>query len=401
MRFELKKQKNIPLILIFFVVFIDLLGFGLLIPILPTFAVNVLKVEETAIGAVIAVYSFVTFIFNPIIGSLSDKYGRRPVILITLLINAIGYVVLAFSNTFLILVISRVISGIGASTLGVSQAYIADVTTPENRAKGMGLIGVAFGLGMVFGPFIGGVLSPYGFMVIGFSSAGFSFIAFFISIFFLPESYKPEAVLERARKIIDLPGIKKVFENKAIAVLTIMFFVIVFSFANIYGTLSLLAFDLYKMTDPEISLLFGVMGAIYVIVQGGLIGKLTKIFSDQALISYATILMVAALIALPFGETVSYVYIVVILLSIGASLIQPVIMGGISKFSASTQQGSVLGISQSFGSLGRVLGPLWGGFAYEFLGYEMPFLTGAFFTFFIIIFAIFFLGKYYQTQEIS
>ena len=148
--------------LIFLVVFVDLLGFGILVPILPSYATGHLKVSESYIGIIIATYSFVQFLFNPFFGSLSDKYGRRKIILFTLFINAMGYVIFALFETFPMLLFSRVIAGIGGSSLGVAQAYISDVTTKEERSKGMGLIGVAFGMGFVFGPIIGGFLSNGG-----------------------------------------------------------------------------------------------------------------------------------------------------------------------------------------------------------------------------------------------
>ena len=129
------------LVLIFLTVFIDLLGFGILIPILPSFSVKELHIDETAIGIAIAIYSFVQFLFNPVLGKLSDKYGRKPVIVVCLFLNAMGYIVFAFTHSYLLLLISRVIAGIGGSSIGVAQAYIADVTTRENRSKGMGLIG--------------------------------------------------------------------------------------------------------------------------------------------------------------------------------------------------------------------------------------------------------------------
>ncbi len=176
------KNKS-ALTLIFLTVFIDLLGFGILIPILPSFAVKELGVSEAAIGIAIAIYSFVQFLFNPVFGKLSDKYGRRPVIIVCLFLNAIGYVVFAFTHSFLMLLISRVIAGIGGSSIGVAQAYIADVTTRENRSKGMGLIGAAFGLGFVFGPLIGGLLSEYGYPVSWFCGSWFFFYCVYINNF--------------------------------------------------------------------------------------------------------------------------------------------------------------------------------------------------------------------------
>ena len=139
------KNKS-ALSLIFLTVFIDLLGFGILIPILPSFAVKELGVDETAIGVAIALYSFVQFLFNPILGKISDKRGRKPIIIFCLLMNAIGYVIFAFTHSYIMLLISRIVAGIGGSSIAVAQAYIADVTTREMRSKGMGIIGSAFGL---------------------------------------------------------------------------------------------------------------------------------------------------------------------------------------------------------------------------------------------------------------
>ncbi|MEE9448602.1 MAG: MFS transporter, partial [Ignavibacteriaceae bacterium] len=205
------KSKS-ALSLIFLTVFVDLLGFGILIPILPSFAKLELLVDEAAIGIVIAVYSFVQFLFNPILGRLSDRYGRKPVIVISLLINAIGYIIFAFTTSYLILLVSRIVAGIGGSSIAVAQAYIADVTTKENRTKGMGIIGSAFGLGFVFGPLIGGFLSSYGYMITGFGSASFSILAFVLTLLLLPESnLNREVATGRERKLFDFNAVRKVF----------------------------------------------------------------------------------------------------------------------------------------------------------------------------------------------
>ena len=152
-------KKKASLSLIFITVFIDLLGFGILIPILPTFSTIELNLSEFSIGLVLAIYSLTQFIFGPILGNLSDRLGRRPLIVGCLFLNAVGYIIFAFTNSFMLLIISRIVAGIGGSSVAVAQAYIADVTSKEDRSKGMGMIGVAFGLGFVFGPIMGGFLS--------------------------------------------------------------------------------------------------------------------------------------------------------------------------------------------------------------------------------------------------
>ena len=160
-------RKQASLSIIFATVFIDLMGFGILIPILPTFASTNLGISDFSIGIIVAVYSFNQFVFNPILGRLSDRIGRRPVIILTLMTTGISYLIFSIADSFFILLVSRLLAGFGGSNIGVAQAYIADITEKDDRAKGMGLIGAAFGLGFVFGPLIGGVLSEYGYWVAG------------------------------------------------------------------------------------------------------------------------------------------------------------------------------------------------------------------------------------------
>jgi len=386
--------------LIFTVVFVDLLGFGILIPILPTFAVKVLHVQESAIGIVIAIYSLVQFIFNPILGSLSDKHGRRNIILITLLLNAAGYIIFALTNSFAMLLISRVIAGVGGSSIGVAQAYIADVTTKEERSKGMGLIGVAFGLGFVFGPILGGILSHFSYTITGFASAAFSLTAFTFSIFMLPESLTEEKKNNVVkRKIFDIKSFKQVLSNTVVAVVILLFFVVTFSVANIYGTFALLGHYQYGFSDMQNGMIFGCMGIIGAAIQGGLIGRLSKKYSDQQLISAGTFFLMIGLGAIPYGGNLTGVLLITTVMSIGTGILQPILLSLVSKVAPENQQGIVMGVNQAFSSFARMLGPLWGGFAYEYLGYQIPFLTGAFFVLLVFIFSILYLHNHLSSFE--
>lgn len=389
-------RKNLPLTLIFLVVFVDLLGFGLLIPILPSFARNVLHAPDSAVGIVIAIYSFTQFIFNPILGSMSDKQGRRKIILITLLLNALGYIVFAFTHSLWMLILSRVIGGIGGSSIGVAQAYIADVTTKEERSKGMALIGVAFGFGFVIGPPLGGLLSGFGYEVTGFAAAGFSIAAFLLTFFYLPESRKVvEGVVEIAkRKLFDVSSFRKVFANTTLAVVVLLFFINTFSVANIYGTFALLGIEVYHFTDAQNGYIFGIMGVVSVIIQGALVARLTKKFTDTKLIVVSSVFVMFGLAFLPYGGNFTGVVLVTLLLAIGNGVLQPVLLTLVSKVAPEHEQGMVLGVNQSFSAFARMLGPLWGGFAFQYLGYSIPFLTGAFFTFVLFLFSVFFLSRH-------
>ncbi|MCJ7552483.1 MAG: MFS transporter [Ignavibacteriaceae bacterium] len=387
------KNKS-ALSLIFLTVFIDLLGFGILIPILPSFAKKELGVDEAAIGIAIAIYSFVQFLFNPLFGKLSDKHGRKPVIVISLLLNAIGYIIFAYTHSYLMLLLSRTIAGIGGSSIGVAQAYIADVTTKENRSKGMGLIGSAFGLGFVFGPLIGGLLSDYGYMATGFAAAGFSILAFILTFLFLPESNlnREEAPI-RKRTLFDIKGTKKILSKPDLAILVLLFFILTFSFANIYGTFALLGIQVYGFTDLQNGYMFGIIGLTSAIVQGGLIGYINKVFSRKTIISVGAFIIMVSLALIPYGGTFLGLAVISIFLSYGTGTLQPTILSLISEVTSDAEQGVTLGINQSFSAFARVLGPLWGGFAFEFLGYPFPFLTGAVFTLFIFLLSLFYLPK--------
>lgn len=395
-------MKKASLSVIFLTVFIDLMGFGILIPILPTFASKELGISDFEIGIIIAVYSLVQFLFNPLLGKLSDRIGRRPVIIVSLLFTVFSYILFSFSTTFFLLLLSRILGGFGGSNIGVAQAYIADVTSKEERSKGMGLIGAAFGLGFVFGPMIGGFLSEYGYDIAGLGAAGFSFLAFLFAVFALPESNINRTVSKKFEiKLFDINFTKKTLKRPATGTMIVLFFIIVFSMANIYGTFSLIAYKVYHFSDQQIGYIFGMNGIIGAIIQGRAIRYLSAKFSDRSLILMGTICMTIGLGMIPYGQNFLGVAIVVSFLAVGTGMLQPTILSMISRFSPDKEQGAILGLNQSFSSFARVLGPLWGGFSYDFLGYEAPFLTGAFFTLLTFLIALVLLnsGKLQEAAE--
>jgi MFS transporter, DHA1 family, tetracycline resistance protein len=393
-------KKNPALSMIFLVVFVDLLGFGILIPILPTFATNVLGIKEGAIGIAVALYSLVQFLFNPLFGGLSDKYGRRNIILYCLLLNASGYIIFAFTHSFIMLLASRVVAGVGGSSIGVAQAYISDITTKEDRAKGMGMIGVAFGLGFVFGPIMGGILAHYSYMLTGFASAGFSLLAFSLSIFLLPESLKKELMQQGIkRKMFNVEGFKKILNNTPVLLVIAMFFILTFSVANIYGTFALLGTQVYHFTNIQNGTIYGVIGLVSAIVQGALIGRLSKKYSDNQLITVGSFLLALGLVFLPFGGNYTGLVIIITVLSLGSGTLQPILLSLISKVAPEQEQGIVLSLNQSFSAFARVLGPLWGGFSFQYLGYKFPFFTGAACILLLLLFSVFYFKKHIIYEE--
>lgn len=385
-------MRRSPLILIFLVVFIDLLGFGILIPVLPVFAAKVLSISDTAIGLTVAVFSLVQLIFNPVFGSISDRSGRKPVILICLLLSALSYLIFSFAATFLVLMISRIVAGLGGSSIAVAQAYIADITTRENRSKGMGLIGAAFALGFVFGPLIGGYLAQFGYEVIGYAGAGFSFIAFIFTWLLLPESLQTKSETKE-RAFLNYRSFMDVIKRPAIGVLVLLFFFTTFSMGNIFGTFSLLGYKIYGLTDLKIGYLFGIMGVFSALSQTFLINLLSKFINEMKIISLGAVLVVISLFGMPFSGSFISLAVVSAVLTLGTGLMIPTVLSLISKVTPDNEQGMVLGLNQSWAALARVFGPLWGGFSFQFLGYQWPFITGGIFMLAIFLYSIFYLSS--------
>lgn len=378
--------------IIFVTIFIDLMGFGILIPILPTFTSKELGISNFGIGSVIAIFSLMQFVFNPMLGKLSDRIGRRPVILVTQLMTAASYLIFAFSNSFALLFFSRMLAGLGGSNIGVAQAYIADITSREERAKGMGVIGAAFGLGFVFGPVIGALLAKYGYRVAGLGSAFFTLTAFTFAYFRLPESLKEKKTEGKIKiKIFDFSFAKHIMSNTSIGFLIVLFFLIIFSIAIIYGMFAILGHNFYHFSDQQNGMLFGITGLVGAAIQAGFIRTLSHKLNDKTIVLLGIFFMMIGLGLLPYGGNFLGVAIIISIMAVGAGILQPIIPGMISKYSPEDQQGATLGFSQSISAFARVLGPLWGGFSYDAFGYQYPFITGAAFTLITFIAAFYLL----------
>ncbi|MFP5502938.1 MAG: MFS transporter [Candidatus Sericytochromatia bacterium] len=366
-------MKKAPLLILFITVFLDLLGFGIVLPLLPYYAVD-FGADAFAVGGLLAIYSLAQLIFSPLWGRLSDRVGRRPVILLSLVGSSIGLTVFGLANTLWLLFASRLFSGITAATISVAQAYIADSTTAENRAKGMGIIGAAFGLGFVFGPAIGGLLAQFGHGVPAFAAAGLALANAVFAYFKLPESLPPE---QRGQVVPRGFSLKRLAAGMAIpnmAPLMVLYFFTIFAFATMEATFPLLTQDRLGFTEVENGYVFAYIGVLIVILQGGLVGRLAKRFGERSLIVAGALCLAVSLALLPFAPTVGMLLLVLVPLAVGNGLTNPSLTSLISQTAESSAQGETLGLAQSLAALGRVLGPLWGGFAYAYMGQELSYV---------------------------
>jgi DHA1 family tetracycline resistance protein-like MFS transporter len=397
----LDKDRSRKIFVIFLVVFIDLLGFGIMIPLLPTFSQNVLHMHETTIGLVAGIFSLMQFIFNPFWGRLSDIYGRKPIIMFSLAGNVVSYILLGLVlngtwQSVEMLFIARALAGFFSANIGAAMAYISDITPPQERSKGMGLIGAAFGLGFVFGPFMGGVLAKrFSFGAPVFVSSALSLVALLLTIFILKESL-PEEFRHKDKKaeIKPLRALKELvnaLKHPNVGFLIILYFIVVFSVANIYATFQLYAESKegFSFDVEQVSYLFAFFGLTGALVQGVLIRPLLKRFDERKLLIAGNIIMAVGLATIPFSHhIIGWLLVSSFLTSFGNGLNLPITLSLVSKFTSRDEQGEILGLNQSLASFARFLGPSWGGFVYQFLGFAAPFLTGGIFMVFASVLSL-------------
>jgi len=382
-------MKKSPLIIIFFIVFIDLIGFGIVLPLLPFYAKNY-GATPFLVGLLFVAYSLMQFIFTPLLGRLSDRYGRRPILLVSLFGSTLSYLLFGIGGSLPLLFISRALAGAMGGNISTAQAYIADVTTDENRARGMGLIGAAFGLGFVFGPAMGGILSQWGAQVPFFAAAIICGTNLLFAFKRLPESLPTEKRIRVAADGTTPPRRRyrdfwKVLLHPHVGGLIFLFFLTMVSFTVMEATLALLAEKKFQFTAVHTGYFFAYIGILIVIMQGVLVGPLVKLWGEKRLISLGCALLVIGLIMTPFSPSVLVLSIAMIFLAFGQGMLNPSLHSLVSKNCGAHEKGEVLGMQQAFGCLARIGGPFMGGLLFTVWGHTMPYYFAAL----LMIFAFF------------
>jgi multidrug resistance protein len=365
-----------PLVVIFLTVFIDLLGFGIIIPLLPFYAEH-FGASALMVGLLSTSFSLMQFLFAPFWGRLSDRIGRRPVILIGLMGSAVSYALFALAASLPALFFARCLAGIAGANVSTAQAFIADVTTPENRAKGMGMIGAAFGLGFIFGPAIGGFLSHWGYAAPAWFAAAVSLANFGLAIVLLPES-SPDAAERVARAAAGrVDTFRRAMTRRHLPQVLLVYFLVLTAFAAFEATFALYAERQFAFTAVTIGYMFAWVGVVLATVQGMLVGRVVKRIGEARLVPLAVAVISSALVLIAFAGSVPALAAATGLLALGMGFNSPSMLSAISQLAHPADRGSTLGVSQSLGSLARILGPAWGGWAFDHFGIRTPFFTAA------------------------
>ncbi len=364
--------------IIFLTVFIDLLGFGLVIPILPTYAKE-LGASNIEVGFLAGIFSIMNFFFTPFLGSYSDRVGRRPIILLSISANVIGYLIFGFAGNLTLFMLSRIVNGIGSSNIAAAQAYISDITKPEDRTKYLGMIGAAFGLGFVFGPAAGGFIkSHYGFEWVGFTAAILCGINFLSAYFFLPESIKEKNAASPIR-FVPLKDYANALQKPLLREILFLWIIYIMAFTMMQTVSALLWKEHYGMDEKHIGFIFAIIGVSSAIAQGGLVGLISKKLGRNRILLLGCVLMCIGLGMIPLIPQNMFwtgTVLWIALTAIGGGCLTPSLQSLVSLISPPSEQGRMLGLSKSLGSLSRVLGPAISGFAYD-LHFSTPYFIGS------------------------
>ncbi len=384
---------------IFLIIFVNLLGFGIILPLLPYY-VESFGAGPLMVGLITAAYSLFQILSAPILGELSDKFGRRPILLISIFGTAVSFLLLGVAQSIPLLFLSRILDGITGGNISTAQAYIADITNKENRTQGMGIMMAAFSLGLVLGPALGGFLSVYGYAVPAFVAAAVALVATVCTYFFLPESHHPTAnakTVVKKKRVFSVRDFWDALTHPEVGLLLSISFMTMFAFALMQGTFALYTEHTLHLGAQTNGLIFAYLGLIGIIVQVFFLKKILKLLPEHQLINISTVLMAVSLGLIVISSNVILLLVAVTLLALSSSISRPVITGHMSKRTPDDEQGNIAGMNQSVNSVARLFGPLLGTFFYSQFGTKSPYVVA---TVILILTAVYGFNKLRPAPEV-
>ena len=359
----------------------DLLGYGIMLPLLP-FYVRAQDGGAVIAGALSSLYAGMQLFAGPILGALSDRYGRRPVLLICLFGTSLGYLTLGLANTLPLIFFAVFIDGLTGGNLTTAYAYIADVTTSENRARGMGMVGAAFGLGLMAGPALGGLLSKYGLYVPAFTASAIAISNVIFGYFVLPESLPLE---KRAVKPVSemfnwTKQFASLFKQINIQKLLIAMFLLNLAFAGLQSNFPLYSNFRFQWTPTQNSFFYLYVGVCAVFIQGFLFGKVQPRFGEQRLTIFGLTLMAIGLVGMAFAPAAWMLYLAVTVVALGTGTSIPSLTALVSLRVSESEQGRLMGGTQTLLSLTNIFGPIIAGISFEAIAFSAPYWIGSVFA---------------------
>jgi multidrug resistance protein len=363
----------------FAIVFLDLLGASVLIPVAP-YVVREYRTDATTVGLLSLAYSAAQFFATPILGTLSDRFGRRPVLLASIFGSAVGYFIFGLAGTLELLFFSRILDGLTGGNISAAQAYIADLSAPQDRAKNFGLIGVAFGLGFILGPAFGGALSRISVRAPAYGAGLMTLATFMLALFFLPESLPPGKRRQGPVRLRDFDTFRQIggpLLRAELRPLLLAGFAFSFAMSGLQSNFAVFTMRRFGLSAAANAIIFAWIGVTAAITQGILVRTAMPRYGEQRLANGGIVLSAAGFLLIAFASRLWLIYTAAAIIALGAGLAGPAMVGLISRRVAQHEQGRILGVNMSLGSLARVFGPLWAGAAFDVVSSGAPYWTGA------------------------
>ncbi len=361
-----------PLLIIFLTIFVNLIGFGIIIPLLPFYA-ETFGASPLIIGLLFAVFSVCQLVAAPILGDWSDRYGRRPILIFSLFGTVVSFVMLALAHSIAMLFLARIVDGLSGGNIATARAYVADVTEPKDRARAYGLIGMAFGLGFIFGPALSGLLVKVSYTAPIWAAAGLTLVATAVAWLWLPET------VHRAQAGTGMPfrNLPEMLRRQGLGRMLLIDFVYWFAFSIFQTTFALFTARRFQFGASQTGYFFSVFGILGAIVQGGLIRPVVRRLGDKPTFIMGLVCSAVGLVAATLTHSVSVFALTLVPLALGIGFGHPTVSSLVSRAGRDDEQGRVQGAASAVESLGRTVGPVWGNASLQRFGEGMPYLSAA------------------------
>jgi DHA1 family tetracycline resistance protein-like MFS transporter len=374
------------LYIVFLISFTEVLGFSMVLPLIPFLGLE-LGLTPSQIGLIISVFSICQLFASPITGKLSDHFGRKPLFILSQISTFVGFIFLGFATTVILLIVARLIDGLLGSNMTVSQAYISDITEPKHRTRVYGYSSGVFGAGLIFGPFIGGILSTINYSVPMFFAAAITLISIILVILFLPETIpkKTEKISLKFNDIIPVDDVRHFVRTHHIRNSLLMFFIYNMAFFLFISNISLLAEAQFHATADEVSFYMVWIGIIRVGIQTILIARILRFFGEKRALVTGVVSMTISMVTLAFSTEYLFVFVPLIFLAYGTGVSRPLLTSKLTNSVTQKETGSILGVNNSLTSVAQIITPILGGFIIEYSPSQtLPILSAIIFTLLIL-----------------